>query len=73
MHTALCAWSIYTDYGGFPTHDEWYEIAANRIGRTVVPYPAVVSRASSALETPVNAIETGDYTAARVDLYCQFG
>jgi hypothetical protein len=74
VHVAFCeGWGIYKAYGGFPSSDEWYDIAANRIQSVAIPSPAVVSQVVSLYETAAGAFETGDLAAAQLDVYCQFG
>jgi hypothetical protein len=71
VQAAFCeGWNIYKAYGGFPSGDEWYEIALSRT--QTLAYPPSVSRVVSSVESVADAYESGNVTAAQLDVYCQF-
>jgi hypothetical protein len=68
---AFCqGWTWYKEYGGFPTADQWYGIAEQRIGSLAYRYPVIVTRAVSAYAAVEYGFETGNITAAQIDLAC---
>jgi hypothetical protein len=70
-YDAFCeGWGIYKTTGGFPTWDQWAGIAEERIESVAIPYPVVVARAVSAYQSVEYAFETGNVTAAQIDLFC---
>jgi hypothetical protein len=70
-YDAFCeGWGIYKSTGGFPTPDQWAGIAEERIESVAIPYPVVVVRAVSAYQSVEYAFETGNVTAAQIDLFC---
>jgi len=78
MEVALTAvfcegYAIYRDYGGIPTPEEWYDLAAQRLASALFPAPAFLDQAISAYESVLGAVQSGQLAAARVDYFCQFG
>jgi hypothetical protein len=70
-YDAFCrGWAWYKTYGAFPTGDEWYDIAEDRIGSLAYRYPAIVTKAVRAYEAVEYGFDTGNIAAAEIDLAC---
>jgi hypothetical protein len=73
METAFCeGYGFYTQYGVFPTGDEWYDLIDSRVRQIAYPVPAQIAGVASLYQSWSNAIETGDITTAAVESYCAF-
>jgi hypothetical protein len=64
-------WTIYRDYGGWPSGDEWYEIIDDRI-RAYNPSYGQVYRLVSAAQSFASAVDSGNITAAELEFPCAF-
>lgn len=72
VQSAFCeGWAIYQDYGGWPTSDEWYAIIEDST-RAYNPSYGRVYRLVSAAENFTYAVNSGNITAAQLEVACAF-
>lgn len=70
MSTAFCeGWDIARDYGGWPTADEWYDIAEDRM-RAYHPSYGFLYRMVSSMQNFAAAVQSGNIDAASLEAAC---